>query len=360
MMNRLRTLTVFLFLPLALYARQAMPAATNRATTAAVAIVTPKMPEEFFDRARQLSDLIAAGIPFHLKATYVATGDADFFTGNGTFEEWWKSKDTWRKEVTLGNYKYVLIKNNGKFARYDTSAYIPLRLQQVVQSLPVPFPSLAVASGYWETQHQKLNKIDLTVLIQEAPPIGNKATSDRDPKYDLRYYFDPGGLLRIRIKDATVALYNDFQAFQNLVVPRKIEVSAGSDPFLTIAVDLLEPLGTDAKVLSKLEEVPGDLQLIPPRPHAEAGVTPSRLIHSPPPAYPDAARRQRIEGTVVISATIDENGVTREPHVIRSAGPLLDTAALQAVRQWRYQPTIFNGSPMAVDITISIVFSLKQ
>ena len=46
------------------------------------ALPDPQTPEEFFARARQLSDLEASGIPFHLKATYVASGDAEF-TGNG-------------------------------------------------------------------------------------------------------------------------------------------------------------------------------------------------------------------------------------------------------------------------------------
>ena len=367
-MKHLCFLLLFLPVPALLFSQQknSAPAKAplSAATAAAIQTAEPKTPAEFFARARQLSDLIAAGIPFHLKATYVATGDTEF-TGNGTYEEWWESKDLWRKEATLGDYKYVLIKNGGKFARYDTSAYIPLRLRQVFQSLPIPFPSLRVASSYWERQHQKIEKVDLTVLIQEAPPGGNRTTaSARDPRYDQRYYFDAGGLMRIRTKDATVTIYNEFQTFQNLAVPRRIEVSAGSAPFLTITVDLLEPLGTDAKVVSKLMEVPSDLQLIPPQPHVTRGltngVTPSRLIHSPHPVYPPVAKQQRIQGTVVLEATIDENGAVREPHVVRSAGSLLDTAAIQAVRKWRYLPTTFNGVPVAVNTTISVIFSLKQ
>ena len=73
-----------------------------QAKTAAAPLPDPQTPEEFFARARALSDLEASGTPFHLKATYVASGDAEF-TGNGTYEEWWQSKDLWRKEATLGN-----------------------------------------------------------------------------------------------------------------------------------------------------------------------------------------------------------------------------------------------------------------
>ena len=57
--------------------------ATATSSAAAVPLPDPQTPQEFFARARALSDLEASGIPFHLKAIYVATGDAEF-TGNGT------------------------------------------------------------------------------------------------------------------------------------------------------------------------------------------------------------------------------------------------------------------------------------
>jgi hypothetical protein len=76
--------------PPATAAARTSPASS--ATPAAALLPDPQTSEEFFARARQLSDLEASGIPFHLKATYVASGDAEF-TGNGTYEEWWQSKD---------------------------------------------------------------------------------------------------------------------------------------------------------------------------------------------------------------------------------------------------------------------------
>jgi len=90
----------------------------------------PQTPEEFFARARQLSDLEASGIPFHLKATYVASGDAEF-TGNGTYEEWWQSKDLcgkkprWRLQVCGDSER-------DKHAVYGSSTYVPLRIREVM------------------------------------------------------------------------------------------------------------------------------------------------------------------------------------------------------------------------------------
>ena len=152
------------FLPARLHA-QTQPASTPAAPTQAPVANTanPITPAGFFARARQLSDLEAAGIPFHLKATYVATGDAEF-TGNGTYEEWWQSKEAWRKEATLGDYRYVGIRKTGVNRFYSTSDYVPLRLRQAMDAVLVRIAPDISSSREWQTQHTKLSGVDLTVL----------------------------------------------------------------------------------------------------------------------------------------------------------------------------------------------------
>jgi len=77
------------------------------------------------------------------------------------------------------------------------------------------------------------------------------------------------------------------------------------------------------------------------------------------PEYPDLARQSRIEGTVVLHAIIDKDGRVAELQVI-SGHPLLARAALDAVKQWRYKPTLLNGEPMKVDTTISVTFTMAH
>ena len=60
-----------------------------------------------------------------------------------------------------------------------------------------------------------------------------------------------------------------------------------------------------------------------------------------------------------MEVSIDEDGKVREPFVISSAGPLLDMAAMDAVKKWRYRPLIINGVPISVTTTISVVFDLR-
>jgi TonB family protein len=108
----------------------------------------------------------------------------------------------------------------------------------------------------------------------------------------------------------------------------------------------------------------------PPPPPPAGGGTPTRvkvgtnvqqanLISQVPPVYPPLARQAKIEGVVRMSVTIDREG--RIAHIeIVSGHPLLVPAALEAVKQWVYRPTLLNGQPVEVQTTVDVNFSLSQ
>ena len=83
----------------------------------------------------------------------------------------------------------------------------------------------------------------------------------------------------------------------------------------------------------------------------------ARIITRPNPVYPPLARQARIQGRVVLHAIIDKEGRVSELQVV-SGHPLLVKAALDAVQNWRYQPTILNQEPVEVDTTIDVNFVL--
>jgi TonB family protein len=74
------------------------------------------------------------------------------------------------------------------------------------------------------------------------------------------------------------------------------------------------------------------------------------------PVYPAVARSAHVAGTVTIEATIGPDGKVTDATVVHSI-PLLDQAALDAVRQWEYLPTLLNGVPVAVVVTVTINFT---
>ena len=77
------------------------------------------------------------------------------------------------------------------------------------------------------------------------------------------------------------------------------------------------------------------------------------------PAYPPIAKVTRKEGTVVLQATISANGTIENLRVV-SGHPMLQQAALDAVKEWRYRPYLLNGQPIEVETTINVIFKLTQ
>jgi TonB family protein len=84
-------------------------------------------------------------------------------------------------------------------------------------------------------------------------------------------------------------------------------------------------------------------------------IRPPTKIKDVPPVYPAIARSARVAGVVTIEATIDPDGKVMDAKVVRSV-PMLDQAALDAVRQWEYMPTLLNGVPVPIVVTVTINF----
>jgi len=104
--------------------------------------------------------------------------------------------------------------------------------------------------------------------------------------------------------------------------------------------------------------VPKFTPVAPQRVRISSGVTQGLLIHRVEPAYPPLAKAARIQGNVVLSAVIDINGQIQNLQLV-SGHPMLVPAALAAVRQWRYKPYLLNGTPVEVETTITVIFTLS-
>ena len=86
---------------------------------------------------------------------------------------------------------------------------------------------------------------------------------------------------------------------------------------------------------------------------------PPRLVFGPDPVYPILARDGRISGAVVIEAVIDTHGNVVQMRTV-SGHPILVLAAMEALRQWRYEPTILGTEPVPVQFLVTITFGRKN
>ena len=83
-----------------------------------------------------------------------------------------------------------------------------------------------------------------------------------------------------------------------------------------------------------------------------------RLVKRVEPVYPEIARQARVQGTVILEATTDLYGRVVGVKILRSV-PLLEESAIDAVRQWEYEPMVVNGRPRGVVFTVTLRFELK-
>jgi len=87
-------------------------------------------------------------------------------------------------------------------------------------------------------------------------------------------------------------------------------------------------------------------------------IKPPQKVKHVNPVYPPIAQSARVQGIVIIEATIGPNGMVQDAKTLRSI-PLLDQAALDAVRQWQFTPTLLNGVPVPVIMTVTVQFTLQ-
>ena len=133
------------------------------------------------------------------------------------------------------------------------------------------------------------------------------------------------------------------------------------------------PLGQISEAVTVIGSRPASGSLAPAAPAASlpartpqripvgGNVQAAKLVRQVHPVYPADLKQQGITGTVMLRAVISTTGETLNPEVINTTvHPGLAQAALDAVRQWRYQPTLLNGQPVEVATTVTVTFELEQ
>jgi TonB family protein len=91
---------------------------------------------------------------------------------------------------------------------------------------------------------------------------------------------------------------------------------------------------------------------------AAGRVVEPRKLHDVPPVYPEAAKQARVQGVVILECTISNEGRVTDVRVLRGV-PLLDVAAVDAVKQWSYTPARLDGKPVPVIMTVTVNFRLN-
>jgi periplasmic protein TonB len=170
-----------------------------------------------------------------------------------------------------------------------------------------------------------------------------------------------------RIVKPVVHIIKNGQMMAPTVIPKKIEMikEDPTPPDVGVTGGVVGGIagGSAGGVLGGIIGGVGGGPPPPPPPKSNkplrvgGAVIAANLIRQVTPVYPPIAKTAHISGTVVLHAIISKDGTIEQLEYI-SGPPLLMKNAMDAVRQWRYRPTMLNGEPVEVDTTVSVVFTL--
>ena len=230
----------------------------------------------------------------------------------------------------------VVSRKNAPGARKSWSLLVSVALQSLLIGVLVLIPLI-----YTEA----LPKATLSTLLVAPPPP------------------PPPPMSQVKVKQVKMAqVFKTHETVAPTVIPKKIEVEKDQAPDVAPNTqDTGIPGGTG----DVLGGIAGNGPVMPPPPKPEAPkritlggqVEAAKLINKVPPQYPEVAQSAHVTGTVVLHAVISKGGDIEQLELV-SGPPLLAKAAMDAVTQWRYRPTVLNGQPVEVDTTINVVFSL--
>ena len=178
-----------------------------------------------------------------------------------------------------------------------------------------------------------------TVKIRKDTTVLASAPSGQDGAFQFTV---PAGLYAVEV------LAPGFQTYSR--TERVSDKAPASVPVWLNLGQISETISVDAK---------GTPAPAPPtRIRVGGNVQPARLLAQPRAVYPEEARAKGVAGTVVLRTVILMDGTVADPREAGSADPLLAAAAKDAVKKWRYSPTLLNGQPVETVTTVSVQFDL--
>ena len=196
---------------------------------------------------------------------------------------------------------------------------------------------------------QALPKQLLTVVETPSPPAGRAPTHVAEQPHVARptQVLNDGVLRQPSSIPRTTSMVHD-------------ETTPEGPPSMGDLVPGAIPGGVPNAVITEIaRNVPPPVvkPVTPQKLRVSSGVAAGMLVYQLKPTYPHIAIQAHIQGTVVLQAMIGKDGTVHDLHVI-SGPPLLVTAAMEAVKQWRYRPYLLNNEPVEVDTQINVNFAL--
>jgi TonB family protein len=308
--------------------------------------------ESLLAQARKLQNVWSDGTPAVKMRTDIKILYAGGKTAPGRYLVTWISPSRWRDELEFSDYKRVRVHDSKGFWQQSTLGYAPeiiVELDSILDFIPVLKIQPKEALGEVKTRNKD-------GVQQECAEVKRPVGTERVLCFDEA----SGGLLSVDYPrsanqdppEISRVEYSGLNKLGDKLIP--YQVHAFRDRTLSVIAEVKEvtPITED------------DHGLFAPPTNAEFwpncdDLQSSELIKSVQPTYPPGARSNHEEGTVMFYGVIEADGTLSHLRVIQGATPSLDSAAADAVRQWRYKPAMCGATPIRIQYWVRVYFRLQ-
>lgn len=310
---------------------------------------------DLLQKAADLSDLRASGgQPFELSAD-IEIPAARGQPFRGSYRLLWLSESKWREEITLPGYTRIRVGGAGRYWQKRSTDFEVFTIYQLSETLDfVSHLRSRIQQVSPKVKRERDHEQQLQCVVHEI---------DREhlPDKKEEFCFDASqGMLAAEkwpngSSDATLgptaALFSDYVKVFDKLIPKKIMIVAGREPVVVFSVD---KVSSPAKI--------NEPDFIPPQGSQPWETCPNPqlplLVHQPLPIYPEAAKQNRIMGSVRIYGVIETDGSLTSLKVLSAPDSSLGAATMTAVKNWRYRPQACDGNPVPHEVIIETVFTL--
>jgi len=296
--------------------------------------------------------------PWHIKATYQIYDDEGKPKDQGTFEEWWAAPDKDKRVYSSSTFNQTQYQTSvGKF-RVGESNEPPFAEFLVRERLvnPMPDPKDMDGAEIRKTDNPfpkwKVTCVELARPMKHefGSPVGLFPTYCFDSEKPMLRFGGSFGILN--------TVYERIGQLDGHYLGIDVQVIDRGKQYVTM--HLVE--GNLLKAVNDADFAPpANAVLLPASGIATVGATvvAGKKIKGSAPIYPASAKQAHIDGTVLLSALIGEDGHIRELRVTSAPDPSLAISALIAVRDWTYTPYELNGKPVQISTEIHVFYRLS-
>ncbi|MGA2351064.1 MAG: TonB family protein [Terracidiphilus sp.] len=355
---------------LGLYLAVVLPGFAQTAANAGPGL--PKEPREVFAAAAPFYDFASRELkPWHLKATYQLYDEKGKHSTLGTYEYWWVSplehRSTWTRTGMTHTDWYP---GDGKYA-YESSGepmnLFEFNLQSALLS-PLPKPAdLDPSKFHLEDEGVATNGAmgPCFTILPITRQHDSTGRPDQGPFPTYCFESQRPALRNIYSFERVLTQFSDILEARGKYLAREVRIVEGKHLLLTAKVDAIDEISSTDPALAPPGTASrtdiGFPRYSPLRQvEIKKEVAANLLIKKLTPIYPLEAKREGIQGNVVLFATIGTDGRIHDLRVISAPSSSLAASSFSSVSQWEYKPYLLNGEPVPIQSTIVVTFALGK